>query len=123
MIPKFVFSLKTMALGFRKIYSPKFSSLASAVILMPVMKGPAWAWPLCAKRCKKWAELWGSARRSEKAVPFGLNCPPPIERTSGMESPDYTILLVEDEETDALLLKRAFKKNNLSNPVQWVKDG
>jgi CheY-like chemotaxis protein len=40
-----------------------------------------------------------------------------------MEDSDYTILLVEDEENDALLLKRAFKKNNILNPVQWVKDG
>ncbi len=40
-----------------------------------------------------------------------------------MSGPDYTILLVEDEENDALLLKRAFRKNNILNPVQWVKDG
>src|SRR5215469_7150615 len=36
---------------------------------------------------------------------------------------NYTILLVEDEENDATLLKLAFKKNNISNPVQWVQDG
>jgi CheY-like chemotaxis protein len=40
-----------------------------------------------------------------------------------MENFNYTILLVEDEENDALLLKRAFKKNSISNPIQWVKDG
>jgi CheY-like chemotaxis protein len=36
---------------------------------------------------------------------------------------DYTILLVEDEENDALLLKRAFKKSSILNPIHWVKDG
>ena len=30
-----------------------------------------------------------------------------------MDDPNYTILLVEDEENDALLLKRAFKRNNI----------
>ena len=40
-----------------------------------------------------------------------------------MEDSNYTILLVEDEENDAFLLKRAFKKNNILNPVHWVKDG
>jgi CheY-like chemotaxis protein len=40
-----------------------------------------------------------------------------------MKDSDYTILLVEDEENDAFLLKRAFKKNNILNPVQWVRDG
>jgi CheY-like chemotaxis protein len=36
---------------------------------------------------------------------------------------DYTILLVEDDENDAMLLRMAFEKNNIVNPVQWVKDG
>jgi CheY-like chemotaxis protein len=40
-----------------------------------------------------------------------------------MDDSNYTILVVEDEESDALLLKRAFKRNNILNPVQWVKDG
>jgi CheY-like chemotaxis protein len=40
-----------------------------------------------------------------------------------MDDSDYTILLVEDEENDALLLQRAFKRNNILNPVKWVKDG
>lgn len=40
-----------------------------------------------------------------------------------MEDSSYTILLVEDEENDAMLVKMAFKKNNILNPVQWVKDG
>src|SRR3954465_10105828 len=40
-----------------------------------------------------------------------------------MKDSNYTILLVEDEETDALLMKRAFKRNNILNPIQWVKDG
>jgi CheY-like chemotaxis protein len=55
-----------------------------------------------------------------------LNCLPPNDPKFGVhdvENLTYTILLVEDEENDALLLKRAFKKNNLSNPIQWVKDG
>lgn len=36
---------------------------------------------------------------------------------------NYTILLVEDEENDAMLLKMAFTKNKIFNPVQWVSDG
>jgi CheY-like chemotaxis protein len=40
-----------------------------------------------------------------------------------MHQYDYTILLVEDEENDAELVKLAFKKNKILNPVQWVKDG
>jgi len=36
---------------------------------------------------------------------------------------DYTILLVEDDENDAMLLRMAFEKNAIANPVQWVKDG
>lgn len=40
-----------------------------------------------------------------------------------MNDSNYTILLVEDEENDATLLKMAFKRNNIRNPVQWVQDG
>jgi CheY-like chemotaxis protein len=40
-----------------------------------------------------------------------------------MDDANYTILLVEDEENDAMLVKMAFKKNEILNPVQWVKDG
>jgi CheY-like chemotaxis protein len=40
-----------------------------------------------------------------------------------MEDSQYTILLVEDEENDALLVKMAFKKNEIPNPVRWVRDG
>jgi len=40
-----------------------------------------------------------------------------------MINSNYTILLVEDEENDATLLKMALKKNNIPNPVQWVRDG
>ena len=36
---------------------------------------------------------------------------------------DYTILLVEDDENDAMLLKMAFERNGITNPVQWVRDG
>lgn len=35
----------------------------------------------------------------------------------------YTILLVEDEENDALLIERAFRKANLANPIYVVRDG
>jgi CheY-like chemotaxis protein len=39
-------------------------------------------------------------------------------------SPDaYPILLVEDSPDDALLIQRAFRKANLANPVQLVRDG
>ena len=40
-----------------------------------------------------------------------------------MYDPNYTILLVEDEENDATLVKMAFKRNNITNPVRWVRDG
>ncbi|MCI0536014.1 MAG: response regulator [Verrucomicrobiales bacterium] len=40
-----------------------------------------------------------------------------------VQAPDYTILLVEDDENDAFLFKRALKKCNLLNPIHWVPDG
>ena len=40
-----------------------------------------------------------------------------------MDDSTYTILLVEDEENDALLVKMAFQKNHIANPVQRVRDG
>lgn len=40
-----------------------------------------------------------------------------------MDDASYTILLVEDEENDAMLLKMAFEKNNILNPIHWVRDG
>lgn len=40
-----------------------------------------------------------------------------------MDESKYTILLVEDDENDATLVRLAFQKNNIANPVQWVKDG
>jgi CheY-like chemotaxis protein len=40
-----------------------------------------------------------------------------------MNNSNYTILLVEDEENDATLMQRAFLKNDIRNPVQWVRDG
>jgi CheY-like chemotaxis protein len=40
-----------------------------------------------------------------------------------VENVNYTILLVEDEEADATLLKMAFRRNNLPNPIQWAQDG
>jgi len=40
-----------------------------------------------------------------------------------MDEFDYTILLVEDDENDAMLLRMAFERNGIVNPVQWVKDG
>ena len=35
----------------------------------------------------------------------------------------YTILLVEDDPNDVFLIQRAFRKANLANPVQVMKDG
>lgn len=35
----------------------------------------------------------------------------------------YTILLVEDDPNDVLLIKRAFRKANLANPIHVVGDG
>jgi CheY-like chemotaxis protein len=40
-----------------------------------------------------------------------------------MNSPDLTILLVEDNPDDVLLMKWAFSKANLVNPLQVVEDG
>jgi CheY-like chemotaxis protein len=37
--------------------------------------------------------------------------------------PHYTVLLVEDNSTDALMVQRAFKKANLLNPVRVLDDG
>lgn len=36
---------------------------------------------------------------------------------------DYTILLVEDNPTDVLLIKRALAKTRVANPIQVVEDG
>jgi len=36
---------------------------------------------------------------------------------------NFTILLVEDDENDALLLQRALKKSGVPNLVKWVRDG
>jgi CheY-like chemotaxis protein len=46
-----------------------------------------------------------------------------MKEISDMDDSHYTILLVEDEENDAMLLKMALKKNNIINPLHWVKDG
>ncbi len=40
-----------------------------------------------------------------------------------MNLPHYTVLLAEDNSTDALMVQRAFKKANLLNPIQVVDDG
>jgi len=40
-----------------------------------------------------------------------------------MENHDKVILLVEDSEDDAFLMKRAFKAAEIQNPIQVVRDG
>ncbi|HID74249.1 MAG TPA: response regulator [Thermoplasmata archaeon] len=40
-----------------------------------------------------------------------------------MNAENYTILLVEDDPNDVLLIKRAFRKADLANPIQVVEDG
>lgn len=35
----------------------------------------------------------------------------------------FLILLVEDEESDAIALRRALKRHGVNAPVTWVKDG
>ena len=36
---------------------------------------------------------------------------------------DFLILLVEDEESDAIALQRALRRHGVKSPVRWVKDG
>ncbi len=36
---------------------------------------------------------------------------------------NFTFLIAEDEESDFMLVQRAFRKNNIENPIQWVQDG
>jgi CheY-like chemotaxis protein len=40
-----------------------------------------------------------------------------------METGLYTILILEDDPNDVILLKRALQKNNIRNPVQVLNDG
>ncbi|MBE0432142.1 response regulator [candidate division WOR-3 bacterium] len=40
-----------------------------------------------------------------------------------MAATDYTILLVEDDHNDVLLIKRAFQKVNIANPIIVLGDG
>ncbi|MFH1672232.1 MAG: response regulator [Pseudomonadota bacterium] len=40
-----------------------------------------------------------------------------------MQTTIGTILLVEDDPNDVMLIERAFRKANIANPVQTVKDG
>jgi|SRR6266487_6681039 len=40
-----------------------------------------------------------------------------------MKTSGYTILLVEDDSNDVLLMQRAFRKANLTHPVQVARDG
>ena len=40
-----------------------------------------------------------------------------------MNEPQYTILLVEDDDNDVLLLQRAFRKAGLTHALQTVSDG
>lgn len=40
-----------------------------------------------------------------------------------MAQTDYTILLVEDDQNDVLLIKRAFQKVNIANPIIVLHDG
>src|SRR5579864_8664401 len=71
-------------------------------------------------------ETSASNREMAMAARFGWNCLPLRrfeEKAAFMNDSKYTILLVEDEENDATLLKMAFKRNNIPNPVQWVQDG
>ena len=40
-----------------------------------------------------------------------------------MKTSGYTILLVEDDSNDVLLMQRAFRKANLTNPLHVARDG
>ena len=40
-----------------------------------------------------------------------------------MKTSGYTILLIEDDSNDVLLMQRAFRKANLTHPVQVARDG
>ena len=43
--------------------------------------------------------------------------------TQGMSFERYVILLVEDDPNDIILIRRAFEKANITNPLQVVEDG
>ena len=43
--------------------------------------------------------------------------------TKGMGLERYLMLLVEDDPNDIILIKRAFEKANITNPLQVVEDG
>ena len=43
--------------------------------------------------------------------------------TKGMGLERYLILLVEDDPNDIILIKRAFEKTRITNPLQVVEDG
>ncbi len=40
-----------------------------------------------------------------------------------MEDSNYTILLVDDDENDVLLIRMAFEKSGIRNPIHWARDG
>lgn len=40
-----------------------------------------------------------------------------------MNHPGETVLLVEDDENDAMFVRRAFTRAGISNPLQWVTNG
>ncbi len=48
---------------------------------------------------------------------------PKMAMSHQVSESDFLILLVEDEESDALLLQRALRRHGVNAPVQWVKDG
>lgn len=46
-----------------------------------------------------------------------------IENEKSVDIERYTILLVEDDPNDIILIKRAFSKASVVNPIQVVEDG
>src|SRR5665213_2280551 len=120
--PKFDYTLKIMESASLGIRCPEYLSHFNAHTPTLVTREPACVWQLCVERCKDWEERSEFSPVMATAL-FGLSCPLPRKGEPDMDDSKYTILLVEDEENDAMLLKMAFKRNNILNPLFWVKDG
>lgn len=75
---------------------------------------------VCPRICLFGPQPVGGKSCASGAAHFPVMC---YLKAGVMDDSKYTILLVEDDENDATLVQLAFKKNDIPNPIQWVKDG